>query len=88
VEEGAAARKGTPVEGDVGPFDDEHNENMRFKKPKNSPYFAHCYQCKHYVFEKQVGCAYIGRCKAIKTDVTETDAYGRPCGLFARKEKR
>lgn len=63
-------------------------EKMRFKKPKNSPFYVHCYQCKHYVFEKQVGCAYIGRCEVIRTNVTETDAYGKPCGLFEMKSER
>lgn len=47
----------------------------------------YCYQCKHYEFEKQVGCAYLGKCKAIDPP-TEADAYDPPCGLWKPKEMK
>lgn len=51
---------------------------MRFKKPKNGHYTCYCYGCKHYAFERQVGCAYIGTCSAIEGEPTEADAYDPP----------
>jgi hypothetical protein len=54
---------------------------MRFKKPQGGHYFTYCYQCEHYEFEKQVGCAYLGKCYALGEPV-EADAYDPPCGLW------
>lgn len=59
---------------------------MKFKKPKNGCYTRYCYQCKHYDFERQIGCAYIGKCKAIENEPTEQDAYDGACGLWERSE--
>ena len=63
-------------------------ETMRFKKPKNGHYTCYCYGCKHYAFERQVGCAYIGTCSAIEGEPTEADAYDPPCGLWEKKGKK
>lgn len=46
------------------------------------------YGCKHYAFERQVGCAYIGKCSAIEGEPTEADAYDPPCGLWEKRGKR
>ena len=61
---------------------------MRFKIPKNGHYTCYCYGCKHYAFERQVGCAYIGTCSAIEGEPTETDAYDPPCGLWEKRGKK
>ena len=61
---------------------------MRFKKPKNGHYSHYCFDCKHYTFLRQVGCAYDGRCDAIQGKPSIQDAYDPPCGLWAAKNKR
>ena len=61
---------------------------MRFKIPKNEHYTCYCYGCKHYAFERQVGCAYIGTCSAIEGEPTEADAYDPPCGLWEKRGKK
>lgn len=61
---------------------------MKFKKPKNSPYFVHCYECKYYTFEKQVGCAYLGTCTGLRYEPRQVDAYGSPCGLWEKKQNK
>lgn len=58
---------------------------MRFKKPKNGHYNHYCYDCKYYTFERQIGCAYEGRCDAIKGEPSRQDAYDPPCGLWTAK---
>lgn len=58
---------------------------MRFKMPKNGCYTKYCFGCKHYEFERQVGCAYLGKCTAIEDAPTEQDAYDPPCGLWEKK---
>lgn len=57
---------------------------MRFKKPKNGPFYEYCYSCQHYEFEQQIGCAYIGKCKAIDGEEETVDAYDPPCGLWEK----
>lgn len=61
---------------------------MRFKKPKYGAFNHYCYDCKHYKFERQVGCAYLGICNAIEDEPTEQDAYDPLCGLWTAKEKK
>ena len=52
---------------------------MKFHKPKNGHYFHYCYECKHYEYERTVGCAHLGICHGVKSDPTPTDAYDKPC---------
>ena len=58
---------------------------MRFKRPKNGHYTKYCFGCRHYEFERQVGCAYLGKCTAIEDEPTEQDAYDPPCGLWEKR---
>ena len=60
---------------------------MRFKKPKYRHFNHYCYDCDHYKFEQQIGCAYLGKCYAISDDITTVDAYDPPCGLWKEKER-
>lgn len=61
---------------------------MKFHKPKNGHYFHYCYECKHYEYERTVGCAHLGICHGVKSDPTPTDAYDKPCGLFENRKGR
>ena len=58
---------------------------MRFKRSKNGHYTKYCFGCRHYEFERQVGCAYLGKCTAIEDEPTEQDAYDPPCGLWEKR---
>ena len=58
---------------------------MRFKRPKNVHYTKYCFGCRHYEFERQMGCAYLGKCTAIEDEPTEQDAYDPPCGLWEKR---
>ena len=58
---------------------------MRFKRPKNGHYTKYCFGCRHYEFDRQVGCAYLGKCTAIEDEPTEQDAYDPPCGLWEKR---
>ena len=58
---------------------------MRFKKPKNAHYNHYCYDCEHYTFIRQIGCAYDGICNAIEGEPSKQDAYDPPCGLWTKK---
>ena len=60
---------------------------MKFKKPKNGHFNHYCYDCEHYTFERQIGCAYLGRCDAIEGEPSRQDAYDPPCGLWKAKVK-
>lgn len=60
---------------------------MKFKKPKNGHFYHYCYECRYYTFNKQIGCAYIGTCTAIKDKPEESDAYDPPCGLWKKRGK-
>lgn len=59
---------------------------MRFKKPKNGHFYHYCYECRHWQYERSVGVAHLGTCKAV--DLTEQDAYDKPCGLFELKRNK
>ena len=59
---------------------------MKFKKPKNGHFNAYCFMCKHYEYERSVGCAHLGKCYGVHGEVYEADAYDPPCGLFKNKE--
>ena len=61
---------------------------MKFKKPKNGHFNHYCYDCEHYTFERQIGCAYLGRCDAIEGEPSRQDAYDPPCGLWKAKVKK
>lgn len=61
---------------------------MKFKMPKHGSFTTYCFACRHYTFEKQVGCAYIGKCTAIEDEPTEADAYDPPCGLWESQRTR
>lgn len=63
-----------------------NTKTPKFKKPKYGHFNHYCYDCKHYIFERQVGCAYIGKCKAIKGEESEADAYDPPCWLWQEVE--
>jgi hypothetical protein len=61
---------------------------MKFKRPKNGHFYNYCFQCQHWEFAEQVGCAYIGKCSAISWEMHEQDAYDPHCGLFREKRER
>ena len=56
----------------------------KFKRPKIDHYRHYCYECKHWTFIQDIGCAHIGECKAIDDEPTEQDAYDGMCGLFEK----
>lgn len=58
---------------------------MRIKKPKNSPFYHHCYQCRYWQFTEQIGAAILGICKAVEPETV--DAYRGACGLFEKRGK-
>jgi len=57
------------------------------KKPKNGHFTVYCYECRHWTFKQERGCAILGVCEAIKDMPTEQDAYDKPCGLWRRRER-
>ena len=57
----------------------------RWHVPKNGPFNYYCCHCRHWRHIKDVGCAHIGECTAIKDEPTEQDAYDKPCGLWEGK---
>lgn len=61
---------------------------FRFKKPKNGHFYHYCGDCLYYTFERQVGCAYLGVCRAIESEPTDADAYDKPCGLWTEKRAK
>ena len=61
---------------------------MKFRKPGNGHFSHYCYDCEHFTFLRKAGCAFIGRCDAIKGEPTEQDAYDPPCGLWTEEGKK
>ena len=60
----------------------------RFKRPKNDNFRHYCYECAHWTFIRDIGCAHEGVCRAIEDEPTEQDAYDKMCGLFTNKAIR
>lgn len=58
---------------------------MKFQKPKNGHFTAYCFECVHWKYKYTRGCANIGICTGAKNEITEQDAYDKPCGLFKKK---
>lgn len=61
---------------------------MKFRKPKHGHYNMYCYECKHWQYERTVGCAHDGICYAIVEEPTRQDAYDPPCGLWEKGKKK
>lgn len=59
-------------------------KKKRWKMPRNRDFRDYCCHCGHWTWEKTLGCAYIGRCDAIKGEPKEKDAYDPLCGLFEK----
>lgn len=60
---------------------------MRFQKPKYGHFTAYCFECANWRYKYTHGCANIGICNAASDDITEQDAYDKPCGAFRKREK-
>ena len=60
---------------------------MKFKKPRNGHFTVYCFECLHWRYLYTRGCANIGVCNAVSDDITEQDAYDKPCGAFKKREK-
>lgn len=60
---------------------------MKITFPKNGPYTVYCYQCKHYLFEAQIGAAILGKCTHpyLEEKSLSRDAYTCPCPLFDKR---
>lgn len=59
-------------------------KKKRWKMPSNGHFSDYCCHCRHWTWEKTLGCAYIGRCDVIKREPTEQDAYDPLCVLFEK----
>ena len=57
----------------------------RFKRPKIDDFRHYCYECAHWTFIRDIGCAHEGVCNAIEDEPTEQDAYDKMCGLFTKQ---
>ena len=60
----------------------------KFKRPKIDNFRHYCYECAHWTFIRDIGCAHEGVCNAIEGEPTEQDAYDKMCGLFCRRTRR
>jgi len=59
-------------------------KKKRWKMPSNGHFSDYCCHCRHWTWEKTLGCAYIGRCDVIKEEPTKQDAYDPLCVLFEK----
>lgn len=60
----------------------------KFKRPKIDNFRNYCYECAHWTFIRDIGCAHEGVCNAIDGEPTEQDAYDKMCGLFCHRTRR
>lgn len=74
------ADKGTERGGAVGRL-------KRWPMPRNAQFSHYCCHCVYWEFERDIGCAHLGVCRAVEGEPEERDAYDKPCELWKEASK-